>query len=91
MSKYRIIYYSFFILFLTGCSKEKSGENNIVDFYFPNRQHEVKMEATDINVFMSDVQPVDNMVPVIEVSNKVSVLPASHVAHKISARMFLIL
>ena len=72
------------VIFLTGCSKDKSIENDIFDFYFPNRLHEVRIESTDINVFMYDTQQVDHMVPVIEVSPKASILPASHFARDFS-------
>ena len=63
---------------------EKSAENDIITFYFPNRQHEMRMEADEITVFMFDARPVDNIVPVIEVSDKARVSPASHVARDFS-------
>ena len=82
--KSAVSYCFFFALLLIGCEKEKSGENNIIDFYFPNRQHEVRIEDNNIVVMMFDTQPVDNIVPVIEVSKKASISPGSHVARDFS-------
>jgi len=70
------------IIILTACTKEreKSSKNDIVDFYFPNRQYEIKIETNEIIVYMQDTQPVDQMIPVIKVSQHAWVSPASHVA-----------
>jgi len=73
-----------FIVSLTSCFKERSRENNIIDFYFPNRLQEVKIEANDIIVFMYDSQPVDFIAPIITVSYKALVSPDSRVVQDFS-------
>ena len=70
------------------CSKDKSSENNIIGFYLPNRQHEVRIENNEIVVFMHDTQPVNHMVPVIEVSNKAWLSPVSNVARDFSKDVY---
>ena len=76
-----------FIIFLTSCYKESS-ENNIVDFYFPNRHHDVKIGTDEIVIFMHDTQPVDYMIPIIKVSDRAVITPFSHVAQDFSKDIF---